>query len=180
MGNLRTSMDEGLVDTSKFLKLEDDMRKWNKKLDALDQEICEEDEKMQNLKNLKRNLNDERRKFDGFVDETSEKFRSLKLGLDQKNQAIEKLRQNITENDNEIVEVMKTKKSTDTFTVHLEKIAQKSRELECPVCLTMCQPPILRCPLFHLVCKECRPKLSRCGECRQQYEGEDRHRFAES
>ena len=71
-------------------------------------------------------------------------------------------------------------KSSDPFSKHLNKqIAQKSRELECAVCLIGCQPPILRCPLDHLVCKKCRPKLSVCGECRQPYKGEDRHRYAE-
>eukprot|EP00092_Neocalanus_flemingeri_P106609 GFUD01136794.1.p1 GENE.GFUD01136794.1~~GFUD01136794.1.p1 ORF type:complete len:158 (-),score=45.91 GFUD01136794.1:33-506(-) len=69
---------------------------------------------------------------------------------------------------------------SDPFLSHLEKqISQKTRELECPVCFVVCQPPILRCPEFHLVCGECWPRMRVCGECRAPYEGQMRHRYAE-
>jgi len=177
---LRTSIKEESVDTSKVLKLEGDIQMWNKKRNTLGQEISEVDEKIQDLKNIKEDLNDAKRMFDKFVDATSEKLRSLNHVCNQRKEAIEKSQQNISKINNQMEEVLKTKKSTDPFTDFLAKaIAQKSRELECPVCLAVCQPPILRCPLDHLVCKMCRPMLSVCGECRQQYKGEDRHRYAE-
>jgi len=178
--HLKRSIEEVTVDTSKFQKLEDDIQTLNKKGEVLDEEIRELDEKLQDLKSRKQELNLEKRVFDIDVDEKSEESRSLKHDIDLRKDEIETLRQNITEINMQMEEVLKTKKSSDPLTDHLDKeIAQKSRELECPVCLTVCQPPILRCPLDHLVCQQCRPKLSVCGECRQQYKDEDRHRYAE-
>jgi len=178
--HLRRSTKEAAVDTSKYQKLEDDILRWNKKGEVLDEEIRELDEKLQGLKNRKQELIYEKSLFHRIVAEKSEKSRSLKHVMDLRKDEIENLCQNVAEIKNQMEEVLKTKKSIDPFTAHLDQqIAQKSRELECPVCLTVCQPPILRCPLDHLVCKMCRPELSVCGECMQQYKGEDRHRYAE-
>jgi len=178
--HLRTSIEEAAVDTSKFQKLEGDIQIWKKKGEVLDEEIRELDEKLQGLKDRKQELNLEKRVFDRIVHGKSEKSRSLKHVIDLRKDEIEKSRQSVTEIKNRMKEILKTKQSKDPFTAHLDQqISQKSRELECPVCLTVCQPPILRCPLDHIVCKKCRSKLSVCGECGQQYKGEDRHRYAE-
>ena len=37
---------------------------------------------------------------------------------------------------------------------------------ECPVCFDYVLPPILQCQSGHLVCCNCRPKLSCCPTCR--------------
>lgn len=37
---------------------------------------------------------------------------------------------------------------------------------ECPVCFDYVLPPILQCQAGHLVCKQCRQKLSLCPTCR--------------
>ena len=37
---------------------------------------------------------------------------------------------------------------------------------ECPVCFDYVSPPILPCQSGHLVCRNCRPKLSCCPTCR--------------
>lgn len=37
---------------------------------------------------------------------------------------------------------------------------------ECPVCFDYVLPPILQCQSGHLVCTNCRPKLSCCPTCR--------------
>lgn len=37
---------------------------------------------------------------------------------------------------------------------------------ECPVCFDYVLPPILQCQSGHLVCSNCRPKLSCCPTCR--------------
>ena len=60
-------------------------------------------------------------------------------------------------------------------------IAEKERTLECPVCLEVVEEaPIYRCQQEHLVCSTCRLQISKCPECREDYEGEPvRHRFAE-
>merc|ERR1719319_1524435 len=61
-----------------------------------------------------------------------------------------------------------------------KRIATKTAELECPVCLNTCSPPIYTCPNQHLVCSTCRPHLATCPECRVTYGGQMRvHRYAE-
>lgn len=37
---------------------------------------------------------------------------------------------------------------------------------ECPVCFDYALPPILQCQLGHIVCSQCRQKLSSCPTCR--------------
>jgi len=61
-----------------------------------------------------------------------------------------------------------------------KRIATKTAELECPVCLNTCSPPIYTCPNQHLVCSTCRPQLTTCPECRVDLGGQVRvHRYAE-
>jgi len=61
-----------------------------------------------------------------------------------------------------------------------ERIAAKVEELECPVCLKTCSPPIYTCPNQHLVCSTCRPQLTTCPVCRVVLGDELRvHRWAE-
>ncbi|XP_020759235.2 E3 ubiquitin-protein ligase SIAH1-like [Odocoileus virginianus] len=38
---------------------------------------------------------------------------------------------------------------------------------ECPVCFDCALPPILQCPNGHLICSECRSRLTRCPTCRE-------------
>ena len=59
-------------------------------------------------------------------------------------------------------------------------ISEKEKELECPVCLDVAASPILMCSEQHLICSICRPKLSKCPQCKEKYTGKDRrHRYAE-
>ena len=46
---------------------------------------------------------------------------------------------------------------------------------ECPVCFDYVLPPILQCHAGHLVCANCRPKLTCCPTCRGQLEGNIRN-----
>ena len=38
---------------------------------------------------------------------------------------------------------------------------------ECPVCFDYVLPPIIQCQSGHLVCANCRPKLTCCPTCRR-------------
>ena len=40
------------------------------------------------------------------------------------------------------------------------KIKAKEQELECPVCLEVAAPPIFTCSDLHLICSDCRPKVT--------------------
>jgi len=62
----------------------------------------------------------------------------------------------------------------------MASIESKEKDLECPVCLETAVAPIFSCPESHVICSTCRPKVSKCPECRVTYKGPPRrHRFAE-
>ena len=61
-----------------------------------------------------------------------------------------------------------------------KKIEAKVKDLKCSGCLEVASTPIFKCSEDHLICSVCRPKMSKCPECRVRYRGEPRrHRFAE-
>ena len=39
-------------------------------------------------------------------------------------------------------------------------------ELECPICFELSRPPVFQCPEGHIICHNCRPKVSKCPVCR--------------
>merc|ERR1712126_329332 len=48
----------------------------------------------------------------------------------------------------------------------VRQIEELRSELECPVCLeVVTKAPIFKCSEDHLVCSQCRPKLSECPQC---------------
>ena len=61
-----------------------------------------------------------------------------------------------------------------------KSITTKERELECPICLEVSEPPIFMCLESHIVCNNCWPKVKKCPECRTPYPASaKRHRYAE-
>jgi len=60
------------------------------------------------------------------------------------------------------------------------QISAMSLELECPVCLNVCAPPIYTCLEQHPVCSGCRSNLQECPMCSEPYKQRMmRHRYAE-
>ena len=39
-------------------------------------------------------------------------------------------------------------------------------ELECPICFELSRPPVYQCPEGHIICGNCRPRVTRCPVCR--------------
>ena len=61
-----------------------------------------------------------------------------------------------------------------------KSIEKKEAALRCPVCLETAKAPIFTCQQQHLVCFKCRPRLTSCPECREDYQEPPRiHRYAE-
>ena len=50
-----------------------------------------------------------------------------------------------------------------------KSIREKAADLECPVCLEEAAAPIYSCPMVHLICSSCRPRVLLCPECRLEY-----------
>merc|ERR1712096_184274 len=202
---IRTNNRELVVDSARLQKQEEDIQIWknsiyntNQKIEFLDEDILGKEDELDCLKRKVTNKQDEldclenkrlelsldKRSFGGIVQEKSAKSRILKQRIQQKQDKIDQSIQKVDSIKTQIDNVFKSKVSLvpdlDPFLSHLDKqIAQKTGELECPVCFCVCQPPILSCPKFHLVCAECWPRMSVCGECRTPYEGQMRHRYAE-
>ncbi|GFG32334.1 hypothetical protein Cfor_02729 [Coptotermes formosanus] len=59
-----------------------------------------------------------------------------------------------------------TSSSSATATNTIIVSADVASLFECPVCFGYILPPILQCQNGHLVCSNCRPKLTRCPKCR--------------
>ena len=80
----------------------------------------------------------------------------------------------------------KTSKKYKTDVTLLEylqsSLAEKEKDLECPVCLEPATAPIYMCGEMHMICLTCKPRLSQCPQCRSKvgFRGEvRRHRYAE-
>ena len=54
----------------------------------------------------------------------------------------------------------KTKPNMQLLEYIDNKIAAKEKELECPVCLEVASAPIFMCSDLHLICSDCRPKVT--------------------
>ena len=50
-----------------------------------------------------------------------------------------------------------------------KSIEEKAAELECPVCLETCTPPIHMCSNGHLICNVCSPSCKNCPKCRVDF-----------
>ncbi|CAG7827905.1 unnamed protein product [Allacma fusca] len=58
--------------------------------------------------------------------------------------------------------------SKDDCTPSVSSKRKLSHVLECPVCTSICQPPIYNCIRGHSVCNDCRMKWKHCGLCKSQ------------
>eukprot|EP00092_Neocalanus_flemingeri_P037699 GFUD01041044.1.p1 GENE.GFUD01041044.1~~GFUD01041044.1.p1 ORF type:complete len:336 (+),score=116.25 GFUD01041044.1:66-1073(+) len=61
-----------------------------------------------------------------------------------------------------------------------QSISKKEALLECPVCYQTASPPIYKCPMEHLLCKGCLPRVDgKCPTCRTELNNELTFRLAE-
>lgn len=133
---------------------------------------------VQEEKKLKKNI-DKKKRMEEFIDKKIKEEKTEQLKIEGRLQHL-KDEMGKTKSKAEIkndIQMPSTNVPFSNFIV--DKIQEKEKELECPVCLVLASPPIFSCAKQHLVCKECRPRLKECPECRAPYLEVQRHRYAE-
>jgi len=132
-------------------------------------------------------LNDEIHKLEGYMDRELEKaqvegssIESRILDLKRKLSEIDK----VIDSGNaprRVISVPQPEETTKSWIDFIDKeIIEKERDLECPVCLEIAACPIYMCSESHLICRNCRPKVKKCPECRVKYGVKPKiHRYAE-
>ena len=79
-----------------------------------------------------------------------------------------------------VTEPVVSEEKQKLITFLTKSIKEKESDLECPVCLETAGGEIFSCIEQHLVCSQCRPRVSECPQCRQPYPPNPiRHRYAE-
>ena len=139
------------------------------------EESKNDDKKIQKYENKKSKVESD---FDTKLRIQREKGKSIKneiLYLERKLEETEKSTQNFPDT------IKPSFEPNEDFLKFIDnQISEKEKELECPVCLEVACSPIFMCSEQHLICSNCRPKLSNCPECREVYTGRHRrHRYAE-
>jgi len=143
------------------------VRELQSKKDQLVADIESKDAKLEKLSEKKTRLGN-------FIDKT----------VDENKNARRQLEREVVEIKAKIEALNKVEEPQPKNSELLEyidsQIEAKEKELECPVCLEVVSAPIFRCEELHIICFNCRPKVSTCPECRTPYPKTAlRHRYAE-
>ena len=106
---------------------------------------------------------------------TKEKLYELQAEKSRLLAAIEQIKEEMNEDENDpvnidnVIETVDTKAKCDLVDKIMQEIDEKERDLECPVCFELCMKPIYMCENSHQICKSCRPKMITCPQCREPY-----------
>ena len=107
------------------------------------------------------------------LDDNFENSRKALLALAKKSQGtlkvIKLVKKKLDESGDKLDEKLPGGGGEDDMVAILEaQIKEMEEELECPVCLEVSKAaPIFKCSDDHLICKECRPKVGECPQCRE-------------
>ena len=107
------------------------------------------------------------------LDEKHDQVRIALLTLAKKSKGtlrlIKLVREKLQQNEDEEV-VPGSGAETEMMAILGRQIKEMEEELECPVCLEVCQPgPIFKCSEDHLVCRDCTPRMTECPMCREEF-----------
>ena len=175
---------------SALQELEDDTHLTVKQMGRIDLEIVELEEQISTLASKKKQMKDhcsnnakqkeklanKKRKIEKFIDDACKKVNDKSLEIKHKMKQLDKVL------SGQYLEQPSTANEVTSRLIDILRgtISEKESGLECPVCLEECLPPIFSCPVSHLICSSCRPKVEQCPECRAGYKVPPlRHRFAE-
>ena len=113
------------------------------------------------------------------LDEKFNSNREAVLVLAKKSQGTLKLIKLVKKKLNQTeAEEEKKVPGNDMLTILEKQIKEMEEELECPVCFEVPKvAPIFKCSDDHLICKECRPRVGECPQCREVFAGVTFKRF---
>lgn len=113
-------------------------------------------------------------KLEKFIEETMSERKETKRRLDKE---IEEIKVRLKETER----TSKSEAQPESLMEFInDQIESKEKQLECPVCMEVASAPLFCCEDQHLICAECRPKVTTCPECRNPYPARPRrHRYLE-
>jgi len=126
-------------------------------------------------------LENKRKKLESFLEAFAAKAKQKAAVLEME---IKDLKAQLNSEDRKepVVSVeTKIKPNPELLQFINRQIEELEKELECPVCLEVANTPIYKCSDDHLVCSQCRTKMTTCPVCRTRYPegGPKRFRGAE-
>ena len=147
-----------------------------KKVAEVDSDICEISRQLAKLQANKEELMREvegqnevfneslkkRRQLEDLIQLEVDKNKGSRMQLEKEIESLRVKIDNLTKTeDNVSGTVNKAMLDAQRFLLNIDKkIEAKESDLECPVCFEVCAPPIYSCDEQHIICSECRPKVS--------------------
>ena len=103
-----------------------------------------------------------RRQLEDLIQLEVDKNKGSRMQLEKEIESLRVKIDNLTKTeDNVSGKVDKAMLDAQRFLLNIDKkIDAKESDLECPVCFEVCAPPIYSCDEQHIICSECRPKVS--------------------
>ena len=160
------------------IEAEEEIQRLEETVETCQENICRlEEEKKNKESQLERNL----ASLTSAQDNLTEEIEHLRASLATRMESVDGIAR---EGDAEPVVSEERQRFISFLTKTIEEkeaaIREKESELECPVCLETAGGEIFSCVEQHLVCSQCRPRVTVCPQCRQPYPPTPiRHRYAE-
>ena len=155
-------------------KYNEDIESHNKNLSHIQQQLAEAQKLEENMKkDLKRISKDidvlQRQDLDvrNEISTQNKRFLHSKSVQEKKvEESQEKLHQFVSDMKMKVKDRIKTPENKMKKAPSMYDGLNMESELECPICFELSRPPVYQCPEGHIICHNCRPRVSRCPVCR--------------
>ena len=154
MTELNSQMDSI---TDQLARLQATVNSLQERKDRLSKDILQKDENLNKSLKKKRILED-------YITQEVDANKQVKVRLEQEIESIKTRMEDTNKSkESKSEKVMGIKPEIQKFLEHInKKIDAKERDLECSICLEVSSAPIYCCDEQHIICSDCRPKVSMC------------------